>query len=600
MSQHQFFRRTPVQPQAAQKLETITFPAPTRGLVQNENESYMQPGSAVVMDNWKPTMKGASLRGGHNRWAELPETTPIISAFEYASGEIHKMFVANLAKVYDVSTSTPALVASGRTSGNYVASQLANQGGDWLLALNDAGDAPLRFNGTTWTSLATTTPTDWLVSTAYAVNARARDPADGSRWKCLVAHTSPGTGTFAAARGATPGQWTIDLAADDSVFIIGPAGTPIENGGNLVYVCKYRNRWFFIEKNSMNAWYLPLNAVGGQLSMIPMSGAATKGGKLLFCTSWSIDAGDGIDDKIVFCTDLGELLIFTGGDPSSAANWRQEGRYEVSPPMGMNAHLAVGGDLLIATVDGIVPISGAITKTRVELELAAITRNIKIMWRAEVLEKREWPWTMEKWDEYGGIFIAVPGSASGKERCLVVNAATGAWARYTGWDATCFVRMRGDMFFGTQNGIVMQADRTGYDDGRPYVAVLVGGWETFQSPSQTITWRQARASFTARAGEPFAPQVSGTVDYVVTLPTPPNAGPDPGVLDLWDQGLWDTAIWDAGTPPPLVVRNTGWVSIGLTGFSHAPVVQVTVGQNARPEVDLISIAATFERAGINV
>jgi hypothetical protein len=25
-----------------------------------------------------------------------------------------------------------------------------------------------------------------------------------------------------------------------------------------------------------------------------------------------------------------------------------------------------------------------------------------------------------------------------------------------------------------------------------------------------------------------------------------------------------------------------------------------VGQNARPEVDLISIAATFERAGINV
>jgi hypothetical protein len=552
------------------------------------------------MDNWKPTMKGASLRGGHNRWAELPETTPIYSAFEYASGDIHKMFVANINKVYDVTTSTPALVASGRTSGNYVASQLANQGGDWLLALNDAGDAPLRFNGTTWTSLATTTPTDWLVSTAYAVNARARDPADGSRWKCLAAHTSPGTGTFAAARGATPGQWTIDTAADDSVFIIGPAGTSIENGDNLVYVCKYRNRWFFIEKNSMNAWYLPLNAVGGQLSMIPLSGAATKGGKLLFCTTWSIDAGDGIDDKIVFCTDLGELLIFTGGDPSSAANWRQEGRYEVSAPMGMNAHLAVGGDLLIATVDGIVPTSGAITKTRVELELAAITRNIKIMWRAEVLEKREWPWTMEKWDEYGGIFVAVPGSASGKERCLVVNAATGAWARYTGWDATCFVRMRGDMFFGTQNGIVMQADRTGYDDGMPYVAVLVGGWEVFQSPSQTVTWRQARASFTARAGEPFAPQVSGTVDYVVTLPTPPNAGPDPGVLDLWDQGLWDTAIWDAGTPPTPVVRNTGWVSIGLTGFSHAPVVQVTVGQNARPEVDLISIAATFERAGINV
>ena len=58
-------------------------------------------------------------------------------------------------------------------------------------------------------------------------------------------------------------------------------------------------------------------------------------------------------------------------------------------------------------------------------------------------------------------------------------SATGAWARFTGWDAMCFIRMRGDMFFGTQDGRIMQADRTGYDDGMPYVATLVGGWEMF-------------------------------------------------------------------------------------------------------------------------
>ena len=51
--------------------------------------------------------------------------------------------------------------------------------------------------------------------------------------------------------------------------------------------------------------------------MIPLSGAATKGGKLLFGATWSIDAGDGIDDKCVFVTDQGELLIFTGSDPST-------------------------------------------------------------------------------------------------------------------------------------------------------------------------------------------------------------------------------------------------------------------------------------------
>ena len=51
------------------------------------------------------------------------------------------------------------------------------------------------------------------------------------------------------------------------------------------------------------------------VNMIPLSGAATKGGKLLFCAVWSLDAGDGTDDKMVFMTDLGEILVFTGSDP---------------------------------------------------------------------------------------------------------------------------------------------------------------------------------------------------------------------------------------------------------------------------------------------
>ena len=251
MSQHQFFRRQPVPPQAAQQLQTITFPAPTRGIVQNENESYMQPGAAVVCDNWKPTMKGVSLRGGCDRWAELPETTPVISAFEYASGVNHKMFAANATKLYDVTTSDPGHWSPvGRTSGNYVASQLANQGGDFMLVANDAGDPLLRYNGTTWTSLTTTTPATWSVSTPYAVDAAgARQRRQLALEMRRRAHQSrhrhvrgrPHRHTRAA------GWWT--WPPDSNSWITGPAGSPVENGGNLTYVCKYRNRYFFIERN---------------------------------------------------------------------------------------------------------------------------------------------------------------------------------------------------------------------------------------------------------------------------------------------------------------------------------------------------------------
>lgn len=523
----------------AQQLQATTLPAPTRGIIQSENYTYMTPGGALVCDNWMPTMRGLKLRGGCQRWCVLPETTPIISGFEYISGNVQRMYAANATKLYDTTTTTPTLIKSGQASGNYCASQLANQAGDFMMVVNDGGDFPLRFDGTTWTTL-------------------------------------------------NAGQ------------ITGPAGSTVVAGKNLTYVWKYRNRWFFIEGGSMNAWYLPLNANQGALSMIPLSGAATKGGKLLFGASWSIDAGDGIDDKCVFVTDQGELLIFTGSDPSTASNWKQEGRYAVPRPMGMNAHIPIGGDMLIATVEGIVPISQAITKDAAQLDLAALTVKIKTMWREEVLAKGALPWTMKKWDEFGGLFVTWPGGAPGGRYCAAANSATGAWCRFVGYDAMCFMQIRGDLFFGTQGGIVMQADRTGMDDGLPYTAVLVGGWEMFQQTSAQVVWHQARASFFSGNAEPFQPQLSATVDYQIVIPTPPPAGPDPGLKDVWDQGLWDKMKWDQPSVTVSPVRNTGWVSIGMTGYSHAPIVQVTVAQQAKPDVELISIAATYERMGINV
>lgn len=541
MSMHQAFRRAAVPQQVAQQLQTKVIPAPNRGIVLNENYTFMQPGASLVSDNWVPTMRGVKLRAGCARWCELPQTDPVISGFTYKSGDIEKMYVANVNRVYDVTSSgVPVEIANGRTSGNYASAQLANAAGDFLMAVNDNGDPPLRFDGATWTLLNT-------------------------------------------------GQ------------ITGPGGSAVEFGGNLVYVWKYRNRLFFIEANSMNAWYLPLNSIQGALSLIPLSGAATKGGHLLFGATWSVDAGDGLDDKCVFFTSEGEAIIFTGSNPADAANWRQEGRYTLSKPMGMNAHETIGGDIIVATVDGVLPLSQAITKTADQLELAAITRTIKPMWRDMVIALDVYPWSIHKWDQYGGVFFTWPGGKPGKRYVGVANSATGAWGRIVGWDALCFMEINQRLYFGTQDGLVMEADRTGYDDGQPYVATLVGGWEMFGVPPATCVWHDARATFSATAGEPFQPQLAACTDYVIRLPPPPLVGADPGVPDVWDQGKWDQAKWDQ--PSPLanpVIRNTGWVAIGETGFSHAPIVQVTMAQQSKPNVELISLSATYERLGIEV
>jgi len=611
MSIHAAFRRQPM-PQGAQQLQTITIPAPTRGLIQSENEAFMQPGGAIVHDNWAPTMRGVKLRGGYTRWCDVhtldapawannvayalnakvydpltgffwnataahtsPTTgtfaaaraatpgrwvdanasfprLPIISGFNYIAANNQRMYAANATKLYDVTSSTPVLVKSGQASGNYVSAQLFNQGGNWMIALNDAGDFVLRTsNGIAWTVLS---------------------------------------GVIGAA-----GDGVANITYDATKL---PAG--VAQGTGLVYAWTYRNRLYFIQRESMNAWYLDINTVGGVLQPIYLSGASTRGGKLLFGATWSIDAGDGTDDKCVFVTDTGEVLVFTGSNPGDVANWRQEGRYHISAPLGMNAHALIGGDIFILTVDGVVPLSQAIAKESGQLEQAMISRTIKPLWREEVAAKRANPWTIKKWDEYGAVFIATPGGTTpAMKHCLLLNNTSGAWARFT-WDATCFLRMRTDMFFGTQIGIVMQADRSGYDDGMPYVATLVGGWEIFGNNSAQTVWHQARAIFTAGPNEPFEPQLAATTDYGIVIPPPPAAGLDPGTGEGWDEGAWDSAHWDAASAGGPIQRSTLWVSIGASGHAHAPIVQVTVAQVSRPRVELIAIATTQERGGVNV
>ena len=48
----------PFNQQLAQKLETTTIPAPSRGIIMDENQAFMQPGGCVICDNWKPTLRG--------------------------------------------------------------------------------------------------------------------------------------------------------------------------------------------------------------------------------------------------------------------------------------------------------------------------------------------------------------------------------------------------------------------------------------------------------------------------------------------------------------------------------------------------------------
>src|SRR5262245_21598529 len=106
------FRRTAAPPQASMQVIPKTIMAPLRGLILNENDAFMAPGAALLIDNWFVTDRAMKVRGGSATWTKLgnvstPDPLPIGSMFNYIAGSNKKLFAANASRVYDCTASAP-------------------------------------------------------------------------------------------------------------------------------------------------------------------------------------------------------------------------------------------------------------------------------------------------------------------------------------------------------------------------------------------------------------------------------------------------------------------------------------------------------------
>lgn len=374
-----------------------------------------------------------------------------------------------------------------------------------------------------------------------------------------------------------------------------PAITGVTSS-TLSNVWVFKNRLFFVQKNTMNAWCLAVDAVGGVATQISLSGVFKKGGALMFGETWSVDAGAGLDDVCVFVSTTGEVVAFEGSDPADPNNWSMAGRYDIGRPLGPNASFRAGGDLVIATMDGMVPLSAAMNKDPAALTLAAVTRAIEDEWKRQALARStSTQWSCAKWVARNMAIVGLPTVGASEICAYVVNLLTGAWAKYTGWNITALAEMGNLIFYGSPGTGVFIAEGGGTDDGQPYFSTYVGLYDHLKNPAATKTVKMARSTWLYR--KPFIAAVSFSFDYTPDLPAYPNAAVHPSA-DVWDTGLWDVALWDSGGTVEQVV--TQWVSVAGQGFAVAPVIQMTNSHTAPPEAELASIDLLFETGGIAV
>lgn len=528
------FRRVAV-PQAARSAsKSITFAAPIRGWIANDNIAAPQPGGAKILENWFPTQTGIRIRGGTRLFATIG-TGPVKSMFTYVSGVNKKLFASSASAVFNITsvadpTVAPAAEFSGLGSGYFSFAQFATVGGDYLYITNGT-DSPRLYDGTTWTAIT-----------------GASVPAITGVTTSLLSHV-----------------WV------------------------------YRNRLFFIQGGSMNAWCLPVDSIGGALIQVSLAGIFQNGGALLTGGTWSLDSGAGIDDRCVFISTTGEVAVFEGADPSDPLDWALAGKYNVTPVLGKRALINIGGDLLLMTQDGIVPISQVIDKDPAALSLAAVTRNIGPEWKNEVISRDGLNWEMIKFTSHNMGIVSLPNSATTSPYCFVVNLETGAWCKYTGLDTNCLIMHADWAYFASSTGKVFKMEIGGSDNGSIYIAKYVGLFDHFKTIGFVKTVLMGRATFIA--SKAFIAQLSVSTDYTVSLPSPPNSVAD-SAESLWDVGLWDVALWDASAATQFM--TTQWVSIGLTGFVIAAQIQVTCGVTPTPDAELAQIDFVYEPGELTV
>jgi hypothetical protein len=368
------------------------------------------------------------------------------------------------------------------------------------------------------------------------------------------------------------------------------------SSADMSYVWAYNERLYFAQNNTLSAWYLEVDSIGGTATEFPMIGVFDLGGALLFGQRWSLESGGdgGLSDQNIFVSTQGEVAIYQGISPEDTGTWNLVGVYRIGRPLGKHAFLRGGGDLAIATTVGLVPLSKAISLDITALNVATVSYKIADAWAEATNMRGTSNWRAGIWPEQKIAIIAPPDlQGSSSPVMFVSNTETGAWARYTGWQALCMTVFRGKLYFGSPGGLVFEANAGGLDDGEVYSGTVVPLFDDLGSPASAKVGTMARAL--TRANLDVVDQVDILTDYNTTsLPAAPDATPI-AASNVWGEGIWGQSVW-ATTTPSFV--NQKWRSASGIGYALAPCYQITSGSLGPLDLELISIDTLHTQAGL--
>lgn len=610
------YLRNPSQPKRRTS-QVKMFPAPTAGWVSNRNISTPQDGAqgAVILDNFFPTATGAILRRGRQLTVTIGDADEDVkSMFSYVVGPQRQLFGAIDSGIYDITDpDASSLVWDGTTNGNWSTVQFATTGGIYLIGVNgedpgfiyDGANFWENVDGGIWSLGYDAKTSDFTegeiivgaISGASATIYRVDDNGDGTGTLILRNVQNSPFQDNEGMTGNMGGDATSNGVEENVVpgvsFTGGSEDSSIEN---MSYVWAYKSRLFFAQKESLNAWYLDdPDAIGGIASVFPLGADFGRGGSLLFGYGWSLDSGasGGLSEQCIFVSTEGEVAVYQGTDPGVAQNWSKVGVYRIGRPLGKKAFIRAGGDIVIATTIGQIPLSQAIQRDFAALSPAAVSYPIEDAWNRAIDERGFEDWVCELWPENQMMVVAPPNvEGSNEPVAFVANARTGAWGRYTNWNIISMHVFDGRLYFGSTNGRVFEANVGGLDGSDTFTGVYMPLFEDMGSSYSLKVGTVGRAVLRSRAV--VEELINLHTDYDMTLDPAPNAAPIP-TGNVWGLAQWGTAKW--GVVGSGVMKQTSH-SLAGAGNSLSMSLQVTSGANVPIDTEIIRLELVYNTAEI--
>lgn len=363
----------------------------------------------------------------------------------------------------------------------------------------------------------------------------------------------------------------------------------------LVFVMAFKERLWFIQKNTSYAWFLPTGAIIGAATQFNFGNKFKHGGTLQALYNWTIQGSTGPQNYLVAISSSGEILIYGGDDPTDANNWEIVGSWYIGTvPVGRRIGGNIGGDLYILSIAGLQPLNKIVQGNQTQIENIEVSRKVSPAVRALMLVSfQQNGWEVKLYPSQDALFVTSPVQTGFPSTQFVQSLNNQGWSVFQSMPIFTGDVWRGNFYFGALDGnvYVISGDtdnqpRTGTGGGVSISSSVLGSFQDYEEPGVYHTGMFIRPVFLSTAQPVY--EVEMRYDYDISevfspgLPVTPTGA-------LWDIGIWDVSLW-SGQYIELEAVN------GATGIGRAMAVGLSMQTSA--ETTLVRYDIMYDTGGM--